>query len=136
MTTDLPHEGEPATAVLLIAHGSRRDEANQDLFDLAGRLAKAGVAPIVEASFLEIAEPSITAAGARCIARGARRVLMIPFFLSMGVHLTRDLRQARDALAGAHRGATFHLAPPLGPHALLDQLVIERIHEVSLANPH
>lgn len=118
------------TALLLIAHGSRQAAANDDLFALAARLAVRGEYPIVEPSFLELAEPDIRAAGTRCVERGAGRVLMIPYFLSAGVHLARDLVDARDALRAEHPGVDFALGPPLGPHPLLDQLVLERVREL------
>jgi sirohydrochlorin ferrochelatase len=51
---------------------------------------------------------------------------MIPYFLSAGVHLIRDLTAARDELVGRHPGVEFRLGPPLGPHPLLDELVAER----------
>jgi sirohydrochlorin ferrochelatase len=121
------------TAVLLIAHGSRRAEANADLTDLAHRLSLAGTYPIVVASFLELAEPDIPTGGDLCVARGARRVLMVPYFLSDGVHLQRDLAAARDALAAQHPGVEFLLGPALGPHPLLDRLVIERARQTEAA---
>jgi sirohydrochlorin ferrochelatase len=118
------------TAVLLIAHGSRESAANDDLRDLAARLSAAGSYPIVEPCFLELAEPDIRRGGDRCVERGARQVLMIPYFLSAGVHLRRDLTAARDDLSRRHPSVEFRLASPLGPHPLLDQLVVARIHEL------
>lgn len=119
--------GDPITAVLLIAHGSRHAPANDDLHQLAARMAARGDYPIVEAAFLELAEPDIPTGGARCVDRGAGRVLMVPYFLSEGVHLTRDLIAARDALQAGHPGVEFRLGPPLGPDPLLDRLVVEKI---------
>jgi sirohydrochlorin ferrochelatase len=55
---------------------------------------------------------------------------MIPYFLSAGIHLTRDLAAARDELAQRHPGVEFRLGAPLGPHPLLDQLVATRIREL------
>ncbi|GIW86168.1 MAG: sirohydrochlorin cobaltochelatase [Isosphaeraceae bacterium] len=124
------HRSRP-TAVLLIAHGSRRPEANADLFDLASRLEASGSYPIVEPSFLELAEPDIATGGRRCVDRGAGRVLMVPYFLSTGVHLSRDLTTARRALSQRYPGVRFTLGPPLGPHPLLDQLVRLRIAETA-----
>lgn len=118
------------TAVLLIAHGSRREAANADLRELAARLAAAGPRAIVEPCFLELAEPDIPAGAAACVARGAGRVLMIPYFLSAGVHLLRDLTAARDDLAARHPGVEFTLGAPLGPHPLLDRLVEARVEEL------
>ena len=45
-------------ALLLIAHGSRNKEANEDLVHLAKRLVSREL-QIVEPSYLELAEPEI-----------------------------------------------------------------------------
>jgi len=118
------------TAVLLIAHGSRKVEANQELHDLAGRIRSEGVYPIVEPSFLELAEPDIRTGGSSCVSRGATRVLMIPYFLSAGVHLQDDLKTARDELRDQFPEVDFRLAAALGPHPFLDGIVAERIREL------
>jgi sirohydrochlorin ferrochelatase len=118
------------TAILLIAHGSRQQSANVDLRELATRLLAQGHYQIVEPSFLELCEPDILAGGDRCLALGAPRVLMVPYFLSEGVHLRRDLAAARDELEARHPGVAFSLGPALGPHPLLDELVADRIREL------
>ena len=120
----------PTTAVLLIAHGSRHAPANQDLILTAGRVAEGGAYPIVEAAFLELAEPDIAKAGDLCVERGASLVLMVPYFLSSGVHLVRDLTAARDALIARHPSVEFRLGPPLGPDPLLDELVARRARQL------
>jgi sirohydrochlorin ferrochelatase len=117
------------TAVLLIAHGSRQASANDDLRRLVERIAARGDYPIVETAFLELAEPDIPTGGDRCVARGATRVLMVPYFLAEGVHLRHDLTASRDALAARHAGVPFTLGSALGPHPLLDELVATRISE-------
>jgi len=122
------------TAVLLIAHGSREQSANDDLRELAARLSADASYAIVQASFLELAEPTIIAGGDRCVELGATRVFMLPYFLSEGVHLRRDLTAARDELRKRHPGVEFRLGAPLGPHPLLDQLVVERIRELDRQN--
>jgi sirohydrochlorin ferrochelatase len=122
------------TAILLIAHGSRQALANDDLHQLAARFVEKGDYPIVEPCFLELAEPDIATAGARCVAQRARRVLMVPYFLSAGVHLVRDLAEARDDLQRRHPDVEFRLGEALGPHPLLDALVAERIRQVETAD--
>jgi sirohydrochlorin ferrochelatase len=131
----LPSSERARTAILLIAHGSRQASANDDLHELAARLSSQGTYPIVEPSFLELAEPELLAGGRRCVELGATRVLMIPYFLSEGVHLRRDLTAARDELNRRHPDVQFILGSPLGPHPLLDQLVAERIRELDPAEP-
>jgi sirohydrochlorin ferrochelatase len=117
------------TALLLIAHGSRRPEANADLEHLAGVLRARGEYARVEPAYLELCEPGIVAGGERCVAAGATRVVLLPYFLSAGVHVVEDLSAARDELARRHPGATFVLAEPLGRHPLLADVVAERARE-------
>jgi sirohydrochlorin ferrochelatase len=116
------------TALLLIAHGSRQPEANADLYHLVEGLRARGHA-IVEASFLELAEPDIAEGGRRCVSGGATRVVLVPYFLSAGVHVRRDLTAARDQLARRFPAVEFRLAEPLGRHPLLLDVVEERVRE-------
>ena len=127
---DLSPSSSARTAVLLIAHGSRQSSANDDLHELAARLSASGDHPIVEACFLELADPDIPTGGSRCVARGAARVLMVPYFLSAGVHLRRDLTAARDEFTRQYPDVDFRLGSPLGPHPLLDALVTARVREL------
>lgn len=122
------------TALLLIAHGSRQEEANADLHHVAAALRARGQ-PIVEASFLELAEPSIAQSGARCIEQGAECVILVPYFLSAGVHVRRDLCQARAKLAETFPALDFRLADPLGQHPLLLDVVAERVRQADCRQP-
>jgi sirohydrochlorin ferrochelatase len=114
------------SALLLIAHGSRQPEANADLHHVADELRQRGYA-IVEPSYLELAEPGIPEGGARCVAAGARCVVLVPYFLSAGVHVRRDLAAARAELAGRFPEVDFLLAEPLGRHPLLIDVVLDRV---------
>jgi sirohydrochlorin ferrochelatase len=116
------------TALLLIAHGSRHAEANADLHFVVAALKQRGRA-IVEASFLELAEPDIDEGGRRCVAAGARRVVLVPYFLSAGVHVRRDLAAARERLAARFPAVEFTLAEPLSRHPLLLDVVEDRARE-------
>jgi sirohydrochlorin ferrochelatase len=116
------------TALLLIAHGSRQEEANADLLYVAAGLRARGWL-IVEAAFLELAAPSIAEGGARCVEQGAQRVVLVPYFLSAGVHVRRDLSAARAQLAERFPAVDFRLAEPLGQHPLLVEIVAERVRE-------
>ncbi len=123
------------TAVLLIAHGSRHAPANDDLRRLAADLAAVGDYSVVEPAFLELAGPDIPSGGSRCVERGAGRILMIPYFLSAGVHLLRDLTAARDALQARFPAVDFLLGPPLGPHPILLRLVSDRARALDHDGP-
>src|SRR5687768_13828119 len=119
------------TALLLIAHGSRHAEANDDLRHVAAELRSRGHA-VVEPAFLELAEPDIDGAAAACVAQGAEAVVLVPYFLSAGVHVRRDLTAARDRLGRRFPDTRFVLAEPLGRHPLLLEVVADRVSQALL----
>jgi sirohydrochlorin ferrochelatase len=117
---------ERRAAVLLIAHGSRRPEANADLEHVADQLRARGRYPVVQISYLELAEPGIGAGAARCVELGATDVILLPYFLSPGKHVVEDLAAARDALGARFPGVRFALAEPLGRHPLVLEVLEQR----------
>ncbi len=118
-----------STAVLLIAHGSRRPEANADLVKLAEMIRERGTYDLVEIAYLELAEPTIPQAAARCVEQGAKRVLMLPYFLSAGSHVVLDLERFRQEATEQFPLVRFQLCPPLGLHPLMVELVMTRLAE-------
>ena len=84
---------EYPTALLLVAHGSRRAASNDEIRELAERLASSRENPFdrVEAAFLELAQPSIPEGIEYCIQHGAAEVLVFPYFLSAGRHVAEDI---------------------------------------------
>lgn len=120
------------TAVLLIAHGSRQQEANDDLYYFAEQLRQRGRYGWVEAAFLELAEPTIEVGAVRCVEQGASQVILLPYFLSAGVHVRRDLTEARDRLQARFPHVRFRLAEPLGRHPLLLEVITERVRDTEI----
>ena len=120
----------PTTALLLIAHGSRQPDANADLHHMAAAIRERQAYAIVEPAFLELAKPSIVDAGTHCVEQGAGQVILLPYFLSAGVHVLRDLTEARTALARQFPDVEFRLAEPLGRHPGLVAIVLQRAREL------
>ncbi len=121
-------------ALLLIAHGSRRAEANADLEFVADAMRSRGRYGFTQVAFLELAAPDIPTGAAACVGAGADRVTMLPYFLSPGVHVRTDLEDYRATFAAAHPGVAFQLAEPLGRHPLLIEIVDQRAREAEY--PH
>lgn len=119
--------GTSVTAVVIVDHGSRRAESNafHERF-VAEWQAQHGY-PIVEPAHMEMAEPSIGAAVEACVARGATRVIVAPFFLWPGKHMERDIPALVAEAAERYDHVTFTVAEPLGPHPLLGDIVAARV---------
>jgi sirohydrochlorin ferrochelatase len=123
--------GPKKTALLLIAHGSRRREANADLDYLADQFRKLGQYHDIQTAYLELTEPSIPDAGNRCATSGAERVILVPYFLSPGVHVRDDLTEAKAEMEAKFPNVEFFLAEPLGQHPLLLEVIRQRIDEIT-----
>jgi len=119
------------TALLIVDHGSRRAESNQLLHQAADRFACYSGWAIVEPAHMELAEPSIQQAFDRCVARGAQRVVVFPWFLSPGRHWTEDIPRLVEQAAAAHPDVQWLVTPPFGLHPGLLQAVSDRV-DVSL----
>src|SRR5256885_3572444 len=90
--------------VVLVDHGSRREESNAMLLDVVRDFAQATAISIVEPAHMELAEPSIATAFARCVVRGATTVVVFPYFLLPGRHWNEDIPRLAAAAAKGHPG--------------------------------
>ncbi|GAC1404365.1 MAG: CbiX/SirB N-terminal domain-containing protein [Candidatus Velthaea sp.] len=103
------------TQVVLAGHGSRSAEANASLKTLAASVAKRLGAP-VSAAYLEMAEPSIPTTIHGCVLSGARKIVIVPYFLHPGMHVRRDIVEIADAARSAHPQVEITVADFLGSH--------------------
>lgn len=82
---------------------------------------------IVEAAHMELAEPSIATAYAKCVERGAERVVVCPFFLGPGKHWTQDIPRLTADAAAQHPGTSYHVSKTLGIDDLILELLEKRV---------
>ena len=112
--------------LLLIDHGSRRTESNQQLEDMATRVRRLRPDAAVAAAHMEVAAPDFATTFALLVNRGATRIVILPYFLSDGRHLTQDIPALAASAAANHPGITYMVGAALGPHDALAALLLER----------
>ncbi|MFN2532200.1 MAG: uroporphyrinogen-III C-methyltransferase [Pyrinomonadaceae bacterium] len=117
------------SGVMVVGHGSRRPEANEDVRLVAHLISQRGGYELVEAAFLEIEAPNVSEGFTRLVKRGACSVTVHPYFLSPGRHTHGDLpREVSDASA-SFPGVSYQITEPLSAHRLVIEASIERIRE-------
>src|SRR6478672_1485089 len=111
------------TGIIIVDHGSRRDQSNRMLEEIARLFARRFNEryDIVEPAHMELAEPSIATAYAKCVERGAKRVVVVPFFLGPGKHWTQDIPRLTADAAAQFPETTYHVSPTLG----IDDLILD-----------
>ena len=120
---------EMKCGVLVVGHGSRREEANRDVREAAVQIGKRGGFPLVQAAFLEIEQPDISAGFKRLVQRGARSITVHPYFLSPGRHTRGDLPREVSAVAADFPDVSYRITEPLAAHPLVIAASVERILE-------
>jgi sirohydrochlorin ferrochelatase len=113
--------------VILVDHGSQRGESNEMLAEVVRRFAAVSGLPIVELAHMELAEPSIATAFTRCVERGARTVVVFPYFLLPGRHWYEDIPHLTAEAARQHPGISHLVTAPFALHPLMFEVIRQRI---------
>jgi sirohydrochlorin ferrochelatase len=116
-------------ALVVMVHGSPRPIANQDMFSVVDAVRDRHIYPIVEVGFMEINAPTIPVAIERCIARGAERIIAVPYFLHAGNHVTEDLPALVDAAQARYPQVEFRMGDFLGHDEGMISIVRDRVSE-------
>lgn len=124
--------------IILIGHGSPKREANN--LEHIGRLLHSAIHPgcskgCVKVAYLQFAEPGIADAIKECIHGGAKRIIIHPYFLSSGMHVTKDIPEIIRKAKDMYPDTEFVYTEPLGIHEKLVQVVLERIKEARCLRP-
>lgn len=123
---------ERMEAILLFSHGSLLCGAGETLQSVAERLRARGDAPIVEIGYLNYSEPAFETTFARCVAHGATRIVVVPYFLVAGKFVQVDLPQRIAAMIEAYPTIEVSMASAFGFHPLLADALL---HSAANARP-
>jgi len=114
-------------SLLIVAHGSRREGSNEEVRQLAQRIAENQRCQFdeVSAAFLEIAEPSIPDGVEQCILRGATDVVVFPYFLAAGRHVVDDIPEQVSPVQVKYPEVAIRIATHLGKSEALPDIILE-----------
>lgn len=116
------------TAVLLVGRGTTDPDANADVARVARLFWEGRGLQMVEPAFVSLAEPSVLQGLERCRMLGARRIVVLPYFLFSGVLPDRVVEQALG-WGTENNEIELGFAELLGDCLPLAELVLERYAE-------
>ncbi|MFE2265831.1 sirohydrochlorin chelatase [Streptomyces griseosporeus] len=114
--------------VLLVGRGSTDPDANAEVFKAARLLWEGRGYAAVETAFVSLAAPDVPSGLERCARLGARRIVVLPYFLFTGI-LPDRVRKQTEEWAAAHPELDVRSADVIGPEPELLDLVMERYEE-------
>jgi sirohydrochlorin ferrochelatase len=121
--------GGPVKALVVVAHGSRRESSNDEVRALATRMhTRSGMKyDLVNCGFLELAEPSIPGGVQQAIDAGATQVHIYPYFLSAGRHVVEDIPAEIEIARVANPDVAIEILDYLGAAEGLADFIFSQI---------
>lgn len=113
-------------ALLLVAHGSRRQQSNEEVSLLAQKLRQncSQQYEVIHSAFLELADTLIPDGIKKCVDDGAKTIIVLPYFLNSGRHVIEDIPEIVNATTQKYPGIDIKIAPHLGASELMMELLI------------
>jgi precorrin-8X/cobalt-precorrin-8 methylmutase len=124
--------------IILIGHGSPKKEANAihliaEL--LHGRIHGECNGQCVKVAYLQFGQPDIMTAIKSCAEDGVSKIILHPFFLSSGIHVTKDIPEIIAQAERLYPTVEFVYTDPLGTHEKLVEIVMDRIKSAEFGAP-
>ncbi len=115
------------TGILIVGHGSPLPEANHTLKRVADELGK--WYPLVQPAFLQFERPNLSEALDLLVERGARKIIVHPYFLYRGAHVSKDIPSEIEEARKRYPDLEVTFSSHLGFHEKLVEVAQERIEE-------
>ena len=121
-------------ALLLVAHGSRRKQSNDEVILLAKNLKNSCSEQyeVVNAAFLELADVLIPDGIKQCVNEGASSIVVLPYFLNSGRHVVEDIPTIINSCISQYPNVNISLAPHLGASPLMMNLLISSANSAKM----
>lgn len=102
------------TGVILISHGSKLSSGNDGLFQVADMLRAMNRWDIVDAAFLQLAEPGFPEVVKKIVESGINRLVVVPLLLFKGNHVYKDIPEMLEIEKKKHPQVEFIYSNNIG----------------------
>jgi sirohydrochlorin ferrochelatase len=119
-------------ALLVMAHGSPRPEANADIERVVQFIRDREAYPVVILGYLDCNEPDIPAAIDLCVEAGATQLFAVPYFLHSGRHFLIDLPELLAGGERRHPGVTIRMGDYIGHQPQIADILRDRVSALKL----
>jgi precorrin-8X/cobalt-precorrin-8 methylmutase len=115
---------------LIVAHGSRKDGANQQVKNLVNELNNYFQSVMFEPAFMELASPTIEDGIKALAKKNMDQLIAYPYFLFKGMHFTKDIPNLiQNIINKLEKKVDFKMLDPIGQHPKITDLVQEELYD-------
>ncbi|MBL7031890.1 MAG: CbiX/SirB N-terminal domain-containing protein [Nitrospira sp.] len=118
--------------IIIVGHGSLEKEAGNIEFvveHLHGMIHGKCKDKCVRIAYLQFLDPDLRAAIKAAVKDGAKKIIVHPYFLSGGVHVSKNIPKIIKESGALYPDVEFVCTGHLGAHDKLVEVVLERIKE-------
>jgi sirohydrochlorin ferrochelatase len=115
------------SAVIILGHGSKSAGADKAIQRIAVEVKKRGGCEIVEQAFLQHSTPGLMETIEACAGRNAGRIVIVPFFMQSGAHVTKDVPVLIEQAKKNHPGIEILMTDCVGSHPLMAEIVMDLV---------
>lgn len=111
-----------------MAHGSRREEANEEIRLIVKEIKKRNPEGYYQAAFMSYGIPDIHSAVENLVLRGINRVIIMPMFLVTGNHITQDIPELVAKEQERFPQVEFLITRHFASHPALVDIIMDRLN--------
>ena len=115
------------TAVIILGHGSKSTAADEAIQRTAAGVKKLGGYELVEYAFLQYGKPTPQNALESCIGQKAERIVIVPFFMQSGEHVTKDIPAFVEKAGKQYPNIKIVVTDYVGSHPLMAKIVLDLV---------
>jgi Uncharacterized conserved protein len=117
------------TGVLVLAHGSRKNETEITMEKIMGYVREELKIELICAAYMEFRSASMESGLLELMQKGADDIRVVPYFLFEGMHIREDIPQAIASFREKYPEVHVTLGNTLGPDRRLANVLADRIRE-------
>lgn len=115
------------TAVIILFHGSRAEGSERAVKRIIADVRKRGEYDIVCEAYLQYGSPRISDTIDNCVRQHAENIVIVPFFMQPGAHVTRDIPAFIQTIKKKHSEIKIMMADFVGAHPLMTDIVMDLV---------
>ena len=117
------------TAIIILGHGSRGGGNYDAVKRIVAAIRESLGSDIVEHAYLQYVQPTPEEVLDRCVQKGANKIVVVPYFMQAGVHVTKDIPAFLEKAKQKYPTLDIRVTGYAGAHPLMEQIVADLIRK-------
>lgn len=115
--------------IIILSHGSKLKKANASLAKTVKVIKQKTGLNIIVPAYLQFCQPDLTESIKNLIIQGCQTVIIIPFFLFKGNHVTRDIPHIIEKEKARYPKIKFVYTKSLGLDIRIADIIVDIVEE-------